>query len=673
MGSKLLVMAAILAGALALNAQTEPDELKPILAQEIEPGSVVAFQLNQYLAARIPKLPSPASAEQWTSEAKRWREHILNDIAFHGWPREWVDAAPSFEDLGVVETGQGYRWHKLRYEIVPGFDSTAILYEPEHIMGKAPAILNVNGHSQAGKALEYKQKRCINFAKRGIVALSLEWMGFGELYLPDDAHDFGAHLDLVGANELGLFYLAMRRGLDYLGSLPQVDRARLGVTGLSGGGWQTIVLGALDERVKVAVADAGYGSLQSSIARPDDADDTEQIATDFDDAGFDYTILTALRAPRPTLLIYNAEDNCCYRADMVKPYIYNDIQPFFRLYGADMAFGWHENRDPGTHNYQLENREAAYTFFTTHFNLPVATNEIPSDAEIKSYDELAVGLPKDNLTILGLARKMAAAIHREPVPADSAAKSTWAATERSKLESVVRYKPAKVTNAWRMWNTKNKGLETITYRFDFDNRLSAVGIWLKALAAPADAPTTLVLNDKGRKEAAEVVSDRVNRGEQALALDPLFMGETIPQNANPAAAGKHDERPDWALLVATTGDRPLGIEAAQVIAAAKWLGGVSGQRHVRLETTGIRSEVIGLVAAALEPRLFSEQVSHQAMRSLGYLLEAPVDFRAAPELFCLDLYEDFDIDRFIALAAPTKVNLRDFAQPPAGKAPNPGP
>jgi len=185
MGSKLLVMAAILAGALALNAQTEPDELKPILAQEIEPGSVVAFQLNQYLAARIPKLPSPASAEQWTSEAKRWREHILNDIAFHGWPREWVDAAPSFEDLGVVETGQGYRWHKLRYEIVPGFDSTAILYEPEHIMGKAPAILNVNGHSQAGKALEYKQKRCINFAKRGIVALSLEWMGFGELYLPD--------------------------------------------------------------------------------------------------------------------------------------------------------------------------------------------------------------------------------------------------------------------------------------------------------------------------------------------------------------------------------------------------------------------------------------------------------------------------------------------------------
>jgi dienelactone hydrolase len=541
---------------------------------------------------------------------------------------------------------------------VPGFDSTAILYEPEHITGKVPAIVNVHGHDPRGKAAEYKQKRCINFAKRGIVALSLEWIGFGELLLPEDAHDFGAHLDLVGANELGLFYLAMRRGLDYLASLPQVDPARLGVTGLSGGGWQTIVLSALDERVKVAVEVAGFGSLESNITHPVDTDCIEEDPTDFD-AGFDYTILAALRAPRPTLLIHNAEDNCCFRADLVKPYIYTGIQPFFRLYGADTAFGWHENHDPGTHNYQLDNREAAYKFFTTHFNLPVATKEIPSDAEIKSYDELAVGLPKDNLTVLGLARKMAAAIHREPVPADSAAKSTWAASERSKLESVVRYKPVKVASAWRMWNTKNKGLETITYRFDFDNRLSAAGVWLKAIAVSADAPATLVLNDKGRKEAAEVVSDRVNRGEQALALDPFFMGETIPQKPDPT---------DWELLVATTGDRPLGIEAAQVIAAAKWLREVSGQRHVRLETTGIRSEVIGMVAAALEPTLFSEQVSRQAMRSLGHLLDAPVIFRAAPELFCLDLYKDFDIDRFITLAAPTKVNLLDYAEPAVAKA-----
>ena len=77
---------------------------------------------------------------------------------------------------------------KLRYEIVPGFWSTAILYEPDNIMGQVPATLNVNEHDYVlGKAAEYKQKRCINFAKRGSLALSLEWLECGELGPPGRA------------------------------------------------------------------------------------------------------------------------------------------------------------------------------------------------------------------------------------------------------------------------------------------------------------------------------------------------------------------------------------------------------------------------------------------------------------------------------------------------------
>ena len=89
---------------------------------------------------------------------------MLNDIAFHGWPREWVDAAPRFEDVGPDEKGKGYEWRKLRFEIVPGYWSTAILYEPENPAGKSPAILYVQGHETAGKAVENAQKACINFA-----------------------------------------------------------------------------------------------------------------------------------------------------------------------------------------------------------------------------------------------------------------------------------------------------------------------------------------------------------------------------------------------------------------------------------------------------------------------------------------------------------------------------
>jgi hypothetical protein len=218
--------------------QTTAASVQGPLEQRIQTAEVSAFQLQSYLAKRIPKLSPPASAEQWRSEERKLRNHILKDVAFHGWPQEWIEAAPAFQPVAVIETRKGYRLHKLQYTIVPGFESTAIPYEPEKINGKAPAILNLIGHEVAGNPAEYEQKRCINFAKKGILALSLAWVGFGELAEPENAHDYGAHLDFVGANALGFFYLAMRRGIDYLAMLPQVNPRRLGVTGLSGGGWQ---------------------------------------------------------------------------------------------------------------------------------------------------------------------------------------------------------------------------------------------------------------------------------------------------------------------------------------------------------------------------------------------------------------------------------------------------
>jgi len=608
----------------------------------IQATPVTAFQLQEFLATRIPKLPSPTSSAEWTAEEVRLRQHILNDIAFHGWPRQWIDSPPKFEDAGVIKTGHGYRLRKLRYEIVPGFWSAAILYEPDIIHGRIPAILNVHGHEPLGMAAEYKQKRCINFAKRGILALSLEWFGFGQLSQPENGHDFGAHLDLVGANELGLFYLAMRRGLDYLATLPEVDTSRLGVTGLSGGGWQTIVLSALDARVKVAVEVAGFASLQTNITHPVDTDEIEEDPTDFS-KGEDYPDLVAMRAPRPTLLIHNAMDNCCFRAMLVKPYIYEAIKPFFQLYGKPNALAWHENRDPGTHNYQLDNRQQAYAFFTRYFNLPVSGEEIPSDQEIKSIDELKVDLSADNLTVLGLARKLASEISRPPEPSDT---SQWAPAERTKLKSVIRYKLATVKNAWRMWNTKGNGVETLSYRLEFNNGLSAAGDWLQGIAVPANAPATIVLDDNGRKAAGDLVSNLVNRGKQVLALDVIFNGEMRPQKPDPT---------DYELLVSTTGERPLGLEVAQLIGTAKWFRKTSGNRQIRLETKGIRSQVVAITAAAIEPSLFSEVVTYGGMKSLDYLLAKPVPLRKAPELFCLDFYKHFDLDQLVALARPVKV------------------
>jgi dienelactone hydrolase len=645
----------LIACALTLEAQTTPDSVVAELSQSIQSVDVTAFQLQRYLMKRIPKRPSPSSPAQWQAAERKLRKHILEDVAFHGWPPEWVQAPPKFQQTDVVETGNGYRLRKLRYEIVPGFDSVAILYEPQNIDGRVPAILNVIGHEHQGEAAEYEQKRCINFAKRGIVALSVGWMGYGELEQPENAHDYATHLDLVGSNALGLFYLAMRRGLDYLTTLPYVDPARLGVTGISGGGWQTTVLSALDERVAVSVEVAGIGSLESNLTHPVDTDEVEENATDLTD-GEDYSDFVAMRAPRPTLLIHNAEDTCCFRAALVKPYIYDQVQPFFRLFGQPDALGWHENRDPGTHNYQIDNREQAYRFFTEHFHLPVVASEIPSAAEIRDRQELAVGLPPDNLTIVGVANKLASQITRPPIPAGGGERAGWITAQRRQLESVIRYHPISVENAWRMTNTKHLGLQTLGYRFDFSNGLSATGVWLEAISAEPDVPATIILHDKGRKAAGEMVSARVNRGEQVLALDLLFNGSTIPQDSDPA---------DWEMLVATTGDRPLGLEVAQLLAAANWLKSASGRSEIRLETEGIRNQVVGLTAAAIEPQTFSQMISGEAMRGLGYLIDTPIPFRAAPELFCLDLYKDFDLDRLAVMAAPTKITAISYAVPPA--------
>ena len=411
---------------------------------------------------RVVKLPKPTTAGQWTAESTRLRRHLLDDVVFHGWPKDWWEGPPKFEDLGILHSGNGYRIRKLRYEIVPGFQSVALLYEPEQVHGKIPAILNVNGHEyKDGKAAEYKQRRCINFAKRGILALSLEWLGCGELRDPNgkegNQHWIAAHLDLAGANAAGIFYLAMRRGLDYLYNHPSADRARLGMTGLSGGGWQTITLSSLDERVSVAVPVAGYASMVSEVERVSDTGDIEQIPTDFF-AGTDNAHLTAMRAPRPTLLIYNAEDDCCFRAPLVKPYVFDQVLPFFTILNQSDNFQWHENRDPGVHNYQLDNRLQAYRFFAQHFGLAPINDEIPVDEEIRSYEDLVVGLPKSNLTMLGLAKKLAAGIERQRMPSGPEALDAWAGLQRDKLKQLIRYHPATVTHPWAISNTKAKGI-----------------------------------------------------------------------------------------------------------------------------------------------------------------------------------------------------------------------
>jgi dienelactone hydrolase len=664
-----LLIALLAVGAVCqVQGQGTSHQVGSLLNQSLQTPSVVSDEISHFMLLHVPPLVLPATSQEWDKQASKMRERELS-VLYHGWPRQWVDAAPKFEQVGVIER-PGYRIVKLRFEVVPGFQSVALLYVPAHLSGKAPAILNVNGHGAGGKAVEHKQKRCINQARRGIIALNIEWFGFGELAAEGNKHAYLRLLDLAGVNGLGLFYLEMRRGLDYLYSDPDVDRSRIGVTGLSGGGWQTILLSSLDTRVGPAVPVAGFASMTTAIEHPSyTGDDPEQNASDMRQ-GVDYAQLAAMRAPRPTLLIYNDMDDCCFRAGIVKQGVYSDIQPFFNLYGKPGNLQWQENQDPGTHNYQIESRETAYAFFNSEFHLNASAKEDPdTDTEVRDYSDLVVGLPADNLTILGLAQSFAKALHTD---APKALAKSSLQEQRDHLRQITRYVPVSVSHAWLVDATHEKKIESHSYRFEFSNGLSATGVLFRSVVTPENAPTTVLISDLGMKSVVDDVANDISRGQRVLVLDPLFFGENVPgTNSHPTES--------LAQMLAGIGERPLGLEAAQVAAVIRWLGEnwnhgsptprskdsniPSAAPAVQMITTGPRSETVALVAAALEPVLFASLESRTAITSFADIFEHPQAYNEAPEMFCLDLYHDFDINMLSAMASPVAVNLSATAPP----------
>jgi hypothetical protein len=268
-----------------------------------------------------------------------------------------------------------------------------------------------------------------------------------------------------------------------------------------------------------------------------------------------------------------------------------------------------------------------------------------ASSEVRTYEELAVGLPHDNLTILDLARKLMAKVARAPAGAAPAA--------RARLRDIVRYRDASVDRAWTVGISKHAGVETQAHLFRMAGGLDATGVWAKAIDAPPRAPLTIVLDDRGRAATGGAVSDSVNRGEQALALDLAFFG---PAWAPDKSAWEYEQ------MLYAIGDRPLGIEAAQLVAIARWMAKSAGVRQARLQASGIRAQTVALVAAALEPELFSDITVRRGMRSMEYVVRKPVEFASAPDLFCLDLSQEADIDRLIALAAPTVVRTLSFIE-----------
>ena len=91
---------------------------------------------------------------------------------------------------------------------------------------------------------------------------------------------------------------------------------------------------------------------------------------------------------------------------------------------------------------------------------------------------------------------------------------------------------------------------------------------------------------------------------------------------------------------------------------AQWLKDHHGALEVRVEAHGFRSQVVALLGAALNAAAFSEVSVDKGIKSLSHLLAKPVPYSEAPELLCLGLYPEFDLEHLIPLAEPVRVVQR---------------
>ena len=343
---------------------------------------------------------------------RRARTAALERAVFRGEAAHWRTLPTHVEWGQTIDGGPGYKIKKLRYEAVPGLWIPALLYEPTVFKtSKVPVSLAVNGHDLLGKALPYKQLRCINQAKRGMIVLNTEYLNMGQLAGPNYDHYRLNQLDLCGTSGVAPFYLVMSRGLDILLANEHADPTRVTVQGLSGGGWQTITISALDTRVTLSNPVAGYSSLHTRVRNVSDLGDSEQNPADLETA-VDYTQMTAMLAPRPALLTYNFADNCCFKAEHALPPLKAAARPIYELYGKPHNLRTHVNLDPGTHNFGLDNRQQFYAMLKEFFfadRPDINAQEIPSEAEIKTPEQLKVDLPTKNENFNSLARRLACA------------------------------------------------------------------------------------------------------------------------------------------------------------------------------------------------------------------------------------------------------------------------
>ncbi len=266
----------------------------------------------------------------------------------------------------------GYVIEKVIYESLPGYYVTANLYRPSR-PGRYPAVLLQAGHTQEGKA--EPQLLAANLALKGFVSLAFDPVGQGEreqtydplLKAPAAGWSVNEHIhageqaSLAGESVTRYFIWDAKRSIDYLVSRPEVDAARIGAAGCSGGGALTTFIGALDSRLKAVIPACFPVSYRLLFAGADPHSEMtlpQELARGLDTADF-----VELSAPTPWLIQATEQD---FFTPAAAKLVYDEARRWYGLYGAEDKIAFFVG--PGPHGTPLVSREAVYSWLIRWLN-----------------------------------------------------------------------------------------------------------------------------------------------------------------------------------------------------------------------------------------------------------------------------------------------------------------
>ena len=311
--------------------------------------SIFAVELSakEHRHLRQEQIPSSYSTlQEWLVEAEDLRARILVSAGLEPMPAK----TPLNPQISERIFRDGYTVQNVTLETLPGFYVTGNLYRPVGHNSPRPAILSPHGHWSNGR-FENSEKssvpgRAIHMARCGAVVFTYSMIGYNELksFFP---HRFDEpHYQLWGFGSLGLQLWNSLRALDFLTSLSEVDVNRIGVTGASGGGTQTFLLGAVDSRVAVA---APVNMISAHFQGGCICENAPLLRLDLTNVE-----IGALMAPRPLLLVSTSGDWTAKTPAVEYP----AIRSIYRLFGnvkrvTNAHFDY-------PHNYNQDSREAVY-------------------------------------------------------------------------------------------------------------------------------------------------------------------------------------------------------------------------------------------------------------------------------------------------------------------------